>query len=119
VVHYVYYAIFLLQFFKLDVLHSTILAEAEGTKVKLKQELMSGELDQFLDLCVTLPDSNSVVEDSINNNNNNNNKAFLSQARWDRLEIKHHIKISELNPKEKKMKIKAKENRKTTKRENT
>lgn len=45
---------------------------------KTQTEVMSGELDQFLDLCVTLPDSNSVVEDSINNNNN---KFFLSQAR--------------------------------------
>jgi hypothetical protein len=30
--------------------------------------------------------------------NNNNNKAFLSQARWGRLEMKPHMKTSELNP---------------------
>jgi hypothetical protein len=29
--------------------------------------------------------------------NNNNNKAFLSQARWGRLEMKPHMKTSELN----------------------
>jgi hypothetical protein len=34
-------------------------------------------------------------------NNNNNNKAFLSQARWGRLEMKPRMKTSELNPKEK------------------
>jgi hypothetical protein len=54
-----------------------------------------------------------------NNNNNNNNKAFLSQARWGRLEMKPRMKTSELNPKEKKGETKAKENRKTTKRGNT
>jgi hypothetical protein len=41
---------------------------------------------------------------------NNNNKAFLSQARWGRLEMKPHMKTSELNPKEKKRETKAKEN---------
>jgi hypothetical protein len=46
-------------------------------------------------------------------------KHFLSQARWGRLEMKPHIKTSELNPKEKKRETKAKENRKTTKRGNT
>jgi hypothetical protein len=45
------------------------------------------------------------------NNNNNNNKAFLSQARWGRLEMKPRMKTSELNPKEK-GETKAKENRK-------
>jgi hypothetical protein len=39
-------------------------------------------------------------------------KAFLSQARWVRLEMKPHIKTSELNPKEKKRETKAKENQK-------
>jgi len=34
-------------------------------------------------------------------NNNNNNKAFLSQARWGRLEMKPHMKTSELNPQRK------------------
>jgi hypothetical protein len=29
---------------------------------------------------------------------NNNNKAFLSQARWGRLEMKPRMKTSELNP---------------------
>jgi hypothetical protein len=33
--------------------------------------------------------------------NNNNNKAFLSQARWGRLEMKPHMKTSELNPQRK------------------
>jgi len=32
---------------------------------------------------------------------NNNNKAFLSQARWGRLEMKPHMKTSELNPQRK------------------
>jgi hypothetical protein len=32
---------------------------------------------------------------------NNNNKAFLSQARWVRLEMKLHMKTSELNPQRK------------------
>jgi hypothetical protein len=34
-------------------------------------------------------------------NNNNDNKAFLSQARWGRLEMKPHMKTSELNPQRK------------------
>jgi hypothetical protein len=34
-------------------------------------------------------------------NNNNNNKAFLSQARWGRLEMKPRMKTSELNPQRK------------------
>jgi hypothetical protein len=50
---------------------------------------------------------------------NNNNKAFLSQARWGRLEMKPRMKTSELNPQRKKRETKAKENRKTTKRGNT
>jgi hypothetical protein len=50
-----------------------------------------------------------------NNNNNNNNKVFLSQARWGRLEMKLHMKTSELNPKEKKRETKAKENDETRK----
>jgi hypothetical protein len=32
---------------------------------------------------------------------NNNNKAFLSQARWGRLEMKPHMKTSKLNPQRK------------------
>jgi hypothetical protein len=51
--------------------------------------------------------------------NNNNNKAFLSQARWGRLEMKPRMKTSELNPQRKKGETKAKENRKTTKQGNT
>jgi hypothetical protein len=35
------------------------------------------------------------------NINNNNNKAFLSQACWGRLEMKPHMKTSELNPQRK------------------
>jgi hypothetical protein len=31
-------------------------------------------------------------------NNNNNNKDFLSQTRWGRLEMKPHMKTSELKP---------------------
>lgn len=54
-----------LQFFKLDALHSTTLAEEQLMKEKLKHEVISGELDQFPDPCVTLPDSNSVVEEFI------------------------------------------------------
>jgi hypothetical protein len=34
-------------------------------------------------------------------NTNNNNKAFLSQARWGRLEMKPRMKTSELNPQRK------------------
>ena len=34
-------------------------------------------------------------------NNNNNNKAFLSQARSGRLEMKPRMKTSELNPQKK------------------
>jgi hypothetical protein len=38
----------------------------------------------------------------LTNKQTNNNKAFLSQARWGRLEMKPRMKTSELNPKEKK-----------------
>jgi hypothetical protein len=51
--------------------------------------------------------------------NNNNTEAFLSQARWGRLEMKPHMKTSELNPQRKEKGDKGKENRKTIKRGNT
>jgi hypothetical protein len=41
------------------------------------------------------------VKPPYNNNNNYYNKAFLSQARWGRLEMKPHMKTSELNPQRK------------------
>jgi hypothetical protein len=39
---------------------------------------------------------------------NNNNKAFLSQACWGRLEMKPHMKTSELNPQRKEKRDKGK-----------
>jgi hypothetical protein len=39
--------------------------------------------------------------DTVMQYNNNNNKAFLSQARWGRLEMKPHMKTLELNPQRK------------------
>jgi hypothetical protein len=47
------------------------------------------------------------LDDSFNDTNrhfvyNNNNKAFLSQARWGRIEMKPHMNTSELNPQRKK-----------------
>jgi|UPI000221102D hypothetical protein len=53
------------------------------------------------------------------NNNNNNNKAFLSQARWGRLEMKPRMKTSELNPQRTEKGNKGKGEPKTTKRGNT
>jgi len=52
-------------------------------------------------------------------NNNNNNKAFLSQARWGRLEMKPRMKTSELNPQRTEKGNKGKGEPKTTKRGNT
>jgi hypothetical protein len=54
-----------------------------------------------------------------NNNNNNNNKAFLSQARWGRLEMKPRKKTSELNTQRTEKGNKGKGEPKTTKRGNT
>ncbi|CAM0146348.1 unnamed protein product [Urochloa decumbens] len=53
------------QLAKLDALQSTTQAKERLMKEKLKQEILSGRLDQFLDLCSTLPDSNFVVEEFI------------------------------------------------------
>ncbi|CAM0148714.1 unnamed protein product [Urochloa decumbens] len=53
------------QLAKLDALQSTTQVEEQLMKEKLKQEILSGRLDQFLDLCSTLPDSNFVVEEFI------------------------------------------------------
>jgi hypothetical protein len=44
---------------------------------------------------------NNIDNFNVKNDYNNNKKAFLSQARWGSLEMKPHMKTSELNPQRK------------------
>ncbi|CAN6277296.1 unnamed protein product [Urochloa humidicola] len=50
---------------KLEALQSTTQVKEQLMKEKLRQEILSGRLDRFPDPCVTLPDSNFVVEEFI------------------------------------------------------
>ncbi|KAF8677298.1 hypothetical protein HU200_046784 [Digitaria exilis] len=54
-----------LQLAKLEALQSATWVEEKLMKEKLKHEVLSGQLDPFLDLCDNLPDSNFVVEEFI------------------------------------------------------
>ncbi|CAO2041379.1 unnamed protein product [Urochloa humidicola] len=58
---------------KLEALQSTIHVKEQLRKEKLEQEILSGRLDQFPDLCVTLPDSNFVLEEFIHFKKQNGN----------------------------------------------
>jgi hypothetical protein len=54
-----------LQFNKLEALQSKTWFKERLMKEKLKEEVASGQLDQCLDLCTNLPDSNFIIEEFI------------------------------------------------------
>ncbi|TVU33678.1 hypothetical protein EJB05_25511, partial [Eragrostis curvula] len=54
-----------LQLNRLEALQSTTWFKERLMKDKLKEELLSGQLDQCLDLCTAFPDSNFVIEEFI------------------------------------------------------
>ncbi|RCV05901.1 hypothetical protein SETIT_1G119900v2 [Setaria italica] len=62
---YAFLAHMKLQLSKLEARQSSTWVEEQLMKEKLKHEVLSGPLDQFLDLCNTLPDSNFAVEEFI------------------------------------------------------
>ncbi|XP_062224344.1 uncharacterized protein LOC133922851 isoform X2 [Phragmites australis] len=54
-----------LQLDKLEALQSSTWFEERMMKEKLKQEVISGQLDHSFDICIALPDSNFVIEEFI------------------------------------------------------